>query len=164
MERHDVGMVQGGDGPRLTLETRAALRIGGHPLGQDLQRNLATELRVLGLPDHTHPALADLLDQAVVVQLLAGFDGHLTALPVHFVKPKSTLELGLRLRTGWSDSEVFDRGPSTKWSLFGYSARPVRSIAALTLSLKSVGAIACLGGPTRTPSSAKATEGERAWD
>ncbi len=30
-----------------------------------------------GLPHHTHPALADLLDQAVVEQLLSSLDGHL---------------------------------------------------------------------------------------
>jgi hypothetical protein len=59
-------MVQGGDGPRLTLETHAALRIGSHRLGQHLQRDMALELRVLGLPDDTHPAFADLLEQAVV--------------------------------------------------------------------------------------------------
>jgi hypothetical protein len=33
--------------------------------------------RVFGLPDHAHPALADLLDEAVMKQLLAGFDRHL---------------------------------------------------------------------------------------
>ena len=47
-----------------------------HRLGQHLQCNLAPELRVLGLPDHAHPALADLLDQAVVEQLLSGLDVH----------------------------------------------------------------------------------------
>ena len=40
------------------------------------QCDVPVELRVLGLPDDTHPALADLLDQAVVEQLLVGFDGH----------------------------------------------------------------------------------------
>ena len=35
-------------------------------LGKDLQRDAALELGVLGLPDDTHAALADLLDQAVV--------------------------------------------------------------------------------------------------
>jgi hypothetical protein len=80
MQRHDVGMVQGRDRPRFALEACPTLRIGRHRLGKNLQRDVAVELRVLGLPHDTHAALADLLDQAVVQQLLAGFDGHFTAL------------------------------------------------------------------------------------
>ena len=41
-------------------------------LGHELQRDVAVQARVLGLPDHTHPTFADLLDQAVVEQLLSG--------------------------------------------------------------------------------------------
>ncbi|MEE9533514.1 MAG: hypothetical protein V3W06_03785, partial [Acidimicrobiia bacterium] len=57
---------------------------------------------------HTHAALADPLDQAVVEQVLPGLDGHLTALPRRFAKPNSTLGHGLRSRTGWSDGDAFD--------------------------------------------------------
>ncbi len=32
--------------------------VGGERLGQDLERHVAVELRVVGLPDFTHPALA----------------------------------------------------------------------------------------------------------
>ena len=53
------------------------LRIPRPLLRHELQRDLPVEARVLGLPDHTHPALADLLDQAVVQNILAGFDGQL---------------------------------------------------------------------------------------
>jgi hypothetical protein len=59
-------VVQRGDGPRLALEARPSFRICRHRLGQDLQRDTAVELGVLRLPDDTHPAFADLLDQAVV--------------------------------------------------------------------------------------------------
>ena len=76
VQGHDVGMVQRRDGPRLAFETGSPVGIGRHRLGEYLQRNVATELRVLGLPDNTHPAFADLFDQAVVKQLLSGLDRH----------------------------------------------------------------------------------------
>jgi len=44
-------------------------------------KNFATSRRsfgVLGPPDHAHPALADLLDQAVVRQVLARLERHLS--------------------------------------------------------------------------------------
>ena len=53
-------------GSTLLKQPRPSFRIGCHPLGKDLQRNLAAELRILGPPNDTHPTLADLLDQAVV--------------------------------------------------------------------------------------------------
>jgi hypothetical protein len=52
---------------------------------QHLERDVAVELGVLRLPDLAHPALADLLDQAVVEQLLSGFDGHRSVSP-HEIK------------------------------------------------------------------------------
>jgi hypothetical protein len=58
------------------------IRIPGTGLGHELQGNVAVEARVLGLPDDAHPALADLLDQAVVQQLLSGFDGHAFTAPL----------------------------------------------------------------------------------
>ena len=66
VQRHDVGMVQRGDGPGFPLEACPTVRIRRHRLGQYLQRNVAMELGVLGLPDNSHPALADHFDQAVV--------------------------------------------------------------------------------------------------
>ena len=42
--------------------------------GQKLR--LAVEGRVDGAPDDAHPALAELVDDAVVQQGLAGLDGH----------------------------------------------------------------------------------------
>jgi len=38
---------------------------------QRRQRDVPVQARVLGLPDHAHPAFADLPDQAVVVELLS---------------------------------------------------------------------------------------------
>ena len=56
IDRDDVGVVQRGNRPRLALEAAAALRIVRHGLGQDLQRDPATELGVLGQQDLAHAA------------------------------------------------------------------------------------------------------------
>jgi hypothetical protein len=52
------------------------LEVRGELVGQDLDRHLAVERRVLGPPNDTHAALADLLDEAVVEQLLCGLVRH----------------------------------------------------------------------------------------
>jgi hypothetical protein len=72
----DVGVVQRGQQLGLAVEARQPLGLARHVGRKHLDRDLAVEGGVLGLPDHAHPALADLLDQAVVQQLLSGFDGH----------------------------------------------------------------------------------------
>ena len=71
---HDVRMVQGGDGLGLPLEPAQAL--GRSHLGrQNLQRDLATEFRVLGNIDIAHAAGAKLLENLVVGQGLADHRG-----------------------------------------------------------------------------------------
>ena len=67
----DVGMVQGGGGLGFALEAAECLRVFGHVVGQELEGDKAAELHVLGLVDHTHPAAAELLDDAVVRDGLA---------------------------------------------------------------------------------------------
>ena len=67
----DVGMVQGGGGAGLTLEALERLRVLGYFVGQKLEGDKAAELDVLGFVDHTHPAAAELLDNAVVRDGLA---------------------------------------------------------------------------------------------
>src|SRR4029453_6438873 len=64
-------MIQGGGGLCLALETLARRRIVEVRLGQDLQRDLAAQADVLGLVDDTHPASAELIDDAVVRDGLA---------------------------------------------------------------------------------------------
>jgi hypothetical protein len=44
----------------------ARLRVSCYVLRQELPGNEAAEFSVLGLVDHTHPAAAELLDNAVV--------------------------------------------------------------------------------------------------
>ncbi len=59
-------MVQGRRGARLSAKTFQRLRVFCNILRQELQSDKATEFDVLGLVDHTHPATAQLLDDAVV--------------------------------------------------------------------------------------------------
>ena len=46
VDRQDVRVVQGGGRAGLLLESLPAIGVGGHGLGQDLDRRLAPELRV----------------------------------------------------------------------------------------------------------------------
>ena len=71
VNRADVGMVQGGSGLRLALETGEGLRIFGNFVGQELERDKAMQLDVLGFVDHAHAAAAEFLDDAVVRNGLA---------------------------------------------------------------------------------------------
>src|ERR1019366_4681909 len=66
MDRADVGMVERGSGLRLTSEPFQSLWVCGYVLWQEFQRDESPKLGVLGLVDHTHPAAAKLLDDAVV--------------------------------------------------------------------------------------------------
>ncbi len=88
VDRADVRVVERRGGARLAQVAVDGFRVLGALLGNELQRDVAMEASVLGLPDDAHPALADLLDQAVVQQLLSGFDGHF----------RSFLFLGLSLQ------------------------------------------------------------------
>src|SRR5260370_11709454 len=49
----NVGMVQGGGGASLALETFEDLRVMGHFIGQELEGHVAAELEILGFKDHT---------------------------------------------------------------------------------------------------------------
>ena len=59
-------MVQGGSSSRLTSEPFQSLQVLGYVLWQEFQRDEAPKLGVLSLVDHTHPASAEFLDDAVV--------------------------------------------------------------------------------------------------
>ncbi len=75
-QRRDVGVVECGERLGFALEARQPLGVLAEARRQDLQRDGAIERRVERLPDDTHPALAELLDEAVVQQVRAGFERH----------------------------------------------------------------------------------------
>ena len=77
VDGEDVRVIELGDGLGLALETREPIGVGGHRLRQHLDRHIAIEPLVVRAVDHAHPALADLLDDAVVAE--GGAD--------HFVPP-----------------------------------------------------------------------------
>jgi hypothetical protein len=62
----DVGMVQGRCRLRLALEAGERLRVLRYFIGQKLQSDEAMETGVFGFVHHTHPATAELLDNAVM--------------------------------------------------------------------------------------------------
>ena len=71
VDRADVGMVQRRRGPSFAAEAGQRLRVSGNVFGQELERDEAAKLGVFGLVDHTHPAAAELFDDAVVRDGLA---------------------------------------------------------------------------------------------
>jgi hypothetical protein len=62
----DVRMVQSGSSLRFALEAAERLRVFGHVIRQELERDKTVQPRVFTLVDDTHPAAAQLFDDAVV--------------------------------------------------------------------------------------------------
>ena len=62
----NVGMVEGGGGAGFAAEAFECLRILRHVVGKKLESDKSTQRSVFGLVHHTHPATAQLLDDAVV--------------------------------------------------------------------------------------------------
>jgi hypothetical protein len=69
-------MVEGGGGTGLAAESFKRLCVSGQIVGQEFQGNKATELGILGLINHTHPAATELFDDAVVGNCLADHGFH----------------------------------------------------------------------------------------
>src|SRR5208337_3397478 len=67
----DVGVIQGGSGPRLPLETCERLRVVSDFVRQKLQGHEPVQSDVLGLVNHAHSATTQLLDDAVMGDGLA---------------------------------------------------------------------------------------------
>ena len=66
VERADVGVVQRRGRAGLALEAFRGQRIGGSRLGQELDRDVATEPEVFGAVHDAHAAGAQPIDDAVV--------------------------------------------------------------------------------------------------
>src|SRR5437762_6014087 len=67
-------MVQRGGGAGLLFEAREAVAIVGDPGRQDLDRDLASELRVPGLPDLSHASGAERREDFVRAQAASGYE------------------------------------------------------------------------------------------
>ncbi len=67
----DVGVRKRRQHPRLALEPRQPLRVLSKPVGQYLQRDVATELGVLGAPYLSHATFAQLGRHLVVRNITA---------------------------------------------------------------------------------------------
>ncbi len=77
-------MVQRGERLGLAVKTRALIRVLADVIGQKLDRDVTLERRVARLPDHTHTALADLVDDAVMEQFLSWLERQAAILPLEF--------------------------------------------------------------------------------
>ncbi len=62
----NIGVVEGGGGPRLPAKAFESLRIARHFLGQELEGDEAAKLRVFGFVNHAHASAAKFLDDAIV--------------------------------------------------------------------------------------------------
>ena len=71
----DVGMVQLADRQRLFAELFASGIVGKQSCGQDLDRDVALQLLIMGAKDHAHASGANLFDQPIVPQYLAAAGG-----------------------------------------------------------------------------------------
>jgi hypothetical protein len=72
VNRDDIRVVEGGDGTRFTFESRPAVGIARRLVRQDLERDLASELRVFGQVDFAHAAGAQRAQDAIVREGLPG--------------------------------------------------------------------------------------------
>jgi hypothetical protein len=90
----DAGVVQGGQQAGLAVEAGEAFGVGGEGRGEELDGDFAVEGGVQGAPDHADAAFADLVDQAVVEELLAwlwgahGFEGTSSDSVIFCPRPK----------------------------------------------------------------------------
>ena len=73
VEVHDVRVVQCRDGPGLSLEPLASLRVR-EPGRKNLEGDEAAKLGVLGGKHFAHPTATDALNDAIVTEPRPGFD------------------------------------------------------------------------------------------
>src|SRR5436190_10426860 len=76
MNLRDILMVKRGKDLGFTSESSETIRIGSEQRGQDLQRNVATELRIAGAVDLSHSTGAEERDDFVGAEASAGSQGH----------------------------------------------------------------------------------------
>ena len=95
-----MGMIERGRRARLAAEPIEGLRVAREILGQELQRDGAAEPVVFGLVDDTHPALAELSDDAITRDRTAQ----------HARMREGYIGSSLRSRGTYGDCDVRSRG------------------------------------------------------
>ena len=75
VDGRDVGMIQRGEGLGFTLEASQAIRVVRKRLGEDLDRDVAVQLRIARAKHLAHPADTDAGDDFVDAETGAGFEG-----------------------------------------------------------------------------------------
>ena len=103
MDGADVGMIQRRGGLSLALEAGQCLGVFSDSIGQKLQRNETAKSCVLRLVDHTHPAAAQFLDNAVVRDGLADHVGPITGANLTFAKRAESMK-ACEFRSVWEGS------------------------------------------------------------
>ncbi len=76
MNSDDVGVVQSGDRPGLPLKAHQPLGIESERLGEDLERNVAAELRIPRSPHLAHPPSAERREDLIRTEADAGCKTH----------------------------------------------------------------------------------------
>jgi len=66
VNRADVRMIESGRGFGFAVEAREGMRIGGDIFGEEFERDVAVEARVFGFVHHTHAAVSDFGEDAVM--------------------------------------------------------------------------------------------------
>jgi hypothetical protein len=99
VDRGDVGVLQLGEELRFALEARETLGVGGECLGQDLDRDLAPELRVGRPVDDPHPALAERAGDLVGSEAASGRETH-RVVPLLFSPENQSSTSSMRLMAG----------------------------------------------------------------
>ena len=72
----DVRVVEAGKDLRFPLEPGQSIRICGKRLGQDLQRDIAVQLRIRGTPHFAHPAFTEFGGDTVMPESCADAKRH----------------------------------------------------------------------------------------
>jgi hypothetical protein len=76
VDRGDVRVVERGEHLRFPLEARQAIRVQREGLGQDFQRDVASELRIPRPVHLAHPARAEQVQNLVRAETCAGSESH----------------------------------------------------------------------------------------
>jgi hypothetical protein len=79
VDLRDVGVIELREHLRFALEARESLGVVRERVGEDLDRDVAVELGVVGAIDLAHPAFAQQRDDLIRAELRSGAERHVTS-------------------------------------------------------------------------------------